>query len=252
MYNSYRGSDPNQGNFNRPPPQQGQQQGGYGRPPPQQQQGGGYGGGYGGGGGGGGGYGGGGYGGGGYGGGQPPMDALNQQLRGWFDAVDSDHSGQLDASELQQALVNGDWSRFSSDTVRLMIGMFDRDHNGTISFDEFIGLWKYIEEWKGCFRAFDRDNSGTIDRGELYQALSAFGFRISPQVVDSLIRKYDIQEGRVKLASKGRGAITFDNFINSCVTIRSLTDSFRRLDNDQDGWINLNYDTFLQLVITNK
>ncbi|KAJ2848177.1 hypothetical protein GGI22_005787, partial [Coemansia erecta] len=87
----------------------------------------------------------------------------------------------------------GDWSRFSIDTVRLMIGMFDRDHSGTISFDEFIGLWKYIEEWKGCFRAFDRDNSGTIDRGELHQALSAFGFRISPQVVDSLIRKYDIQ-----------------------------------------------------------
>ncbi|KAJ2494942.1 hypothetical protein GGI11_008627, partial [Coemansia sp. RSA 2049] len=112
--------------------------------------------------------------------------------------------------------------------------MFDRDHSGTINFDEFIGLWKYIEEWKGCFRAFDRDNSGTIDRGELHQALSAFGFRISPQVVDALIRKYDIQ---------GRGAITFDNFINSCVTIRSLTDSFRRLDNDQDGWINLNYDT---------
>ncbi|KAJ1993104.1 hypothetical protein EDC05_002362 [Coemansia umbellata] len=234
MYDSYRSAPPNQG---------------YGRPPPQAQQGGGYGGGYGGGGGGGGGYGGG-YGGagagggGGYGGGRPPpMNDLNAQLRAWFDAVDSDHSGQLDASELQQALVNGDWSRFSIDTVRLMIGMFDRDRSGTISFDEFIGLWRYIEEWKGCFRAFDRDNSGTIDRGELHQALMAFGFHISPQVVDSLIRKYDIQEGRVKLANKGRGAITFDNFINSCVTIRSLTESFRRLDNDQDGWINLNYDT---------
>ncbi|KAJ2616774.1 hypothetical protein EV177_000903 [Coemansia sp. RSA 1804] len=205
MYNNYRDADPNQGNFNRPPPQQGgygrppPQQGGYGRPPPQQ----------------------GGYGGGGYDG----DDGFYQTRRRWFDAVDRDRSGQLDAS---------DWSHFSIETVRLMIGMFDRDHSGTINFDEFIGLWKYIEEWKGCFRAFDRDNSGTIDRGELHQALSAFGFRISPQVVDALIRKYDIQ---------GRGAITFDNFINSCVTIRSLTDSFRRLDNDQDGWINLNYDT---------
>ncbi|KAJ2824069.1 hypothetical protein IWW50_003507, partial [Coemansia erecta] len=128
------------------------------------------------------------------------------------------------------------------DTVRLMIGMFDRNGDGTIGFDEFVGLWHYIEDWKKCFRRFDADNSGTIDRNELLQALSAFGFRVSPRVVELLLRKYDVQ---------GRGAITFDNFINSCVTIRSLTDSFRRLDDDQDGWVNMNYDTFLQLVIQN-
>ncbi|KAJ2839254.1 hypothetical protein FBU31_000728 [Coemansia sp. 'formosensis'] len=79
------------------------------------------------------------------------------------------------------------------DTVRLMIGMFDRDRSGTIGFDEFIGLWRYIDEWKQCFRTFDRDNSGTIDREELNKALNAFGFRVSTPVVDSLIRKYDIQ-----------------------------------------------------------
>ncbi|KAJ2687405.1 hypothetical protein IWW39_002934 [Coemansia spiralis] len=223
---------PQQGGYARPPPQQ--QQGGYGRPPPPPQQQGA-----------------------GYGNAGAQQGGNFQQLQYWFRAVDSDGSGQLDAGELQQALVNGDWSRFSMDTVRLMIGMFDRDRNGTIGFDEFIGLWRYIEEWKQCFRTFDRDNSGTIDRGELNQALSAFGFRVSPQVVDSLVRKYDIQAGRTKLATQGRGAITFDNFINACVTIRSLTDSFRRLDTDQDGWVNLDYDSyfqhiFLQLVIANK
>ncbi|KAJ2158774.1 hypothetical protein GGF46_003508, partial [Coemansia sp. RSA 552] len=157
-----------------------------------------------------------------------------QQLQYWFRAVDSDGSGQLDASELQQALVNGDWSRFSMDTVRLMVGMFDRDRSGTIGFDEFVGLWRYIEDWKKCFRRFDADNSGTIDRRELQDALKAFGFHVSPQVVDTLLRKFDMQE---------RGAITFDNFINACVTIRSLTDAFRRLDDNQDGWANINYDT---------
>ncbi|KAJ2714418.1 hypothetical protein H4R19_001740 [Coemansia spiralis] len=129
------------------------------------------------------------------------------------------------------------------DTVILMVKMFDRDHSGTIGFDEFVGLWRYIEDWKQCFRRFDADNSGTIDRGELFKALSAFGFRVSAPVVDTLLRKYDQQ---------GRGAITFDHFINACVTIRSLTDAFRRLDENQDGWVNMNYDTFLQLVIANK
>ncbi|KAJ1848501.1 hypothetical protein LPJ70_000998, partial [Coemansia sp. RSA 2708] len=231
-YDGYRGAPNSQQN--------------YGRPPPPNQNQGGYGGGYG---GQGGGYGGqgGGYGGqgGGYGGqgGQGGQSDNFQQLQYWFRAVDSDRSGQLDPKELQQALVNGDWSQFSMDTVRLMVGMFDRDRSGTIGFDEFVGLWQYIEDWKKCFRRFDADNSGTIDRNELLQALSAFGFRVSQQVVDTLLRKYDMQAGRVKMANTGRSAITFDNFINACVTIRSLTDSFRRLDNDQDGWVNMSLDT---------
>ncbi|KAJ2655943.1 hypothetical protein IW148_005838 [Coemansia sp. RSA 1199] len=237
---NYRGPPPAQPNNQyRPSPQaQGQGQGNFAA---------GYGGA------GAGGYGGG-YGGGAtspYGGGGNPGGEF-QQLQYWFRAVDTDGSGQLDSEELRQALVNGDWSRFSMDTVRLMISMFDRDGNNTIGFDEFVGLWHYIEDWKKCFRRFDADNSGTIDRNELLQALSAFGFRVSPRVIDMLLRKYDSQAGRVKSATTGRGAITFDNFINACVTIRSLTDSFRRLDDDQDGWVSMSYDTFLQLVIQNK
>lgn len=27
------------------------------------------------------------------------------------------------------------------------IGMFDRDQTGTISFDEFKHLWKYVTDW---------------------------------------------------------------------------------------------------------
>ena len=56
-----------------------------------------------------------------------------------------------------------------------MIGMFDRDGSNTINFDEFCSLWKYIEDWQRCFRSYDRDNSGSIDRNELRMALTSFG-----------------------------------------------------------------------------
>jgi len=56
-----------------------------------------------------------------------------------------------------------------------MIGMFDRDNSSTISFDEFVSLWKYIDDWQRCFRSFDKDNSGSIDRNELKTALTTFG-----------------------------------------------------------------------------
>ena len=53
--------------------------------------------------------------------------------------------------------------------------ILDRNNNSTIDFDEFAALWNYINEWQKCFRAFDRDNSGSIDQMELKQALTSFG-----------------------------------------------------------------------------
>jgi programmed cell death protein 6 len=89
--------------------------------------------------------------------------------------VDKDRSGAINAVELQQALSNGTWTPFNPETVRMMIGMFDRDGSSTIDFNEFASLWKYVNDWQACFRSFDRDNSGSIDKNEFKQALTAFG-----------------------------------------------------------------------------
>lgn len=62
---------------------------------------------------------------------------------------------------------SGSWTQFNPETVRLMIGMFDKDSNGTINFQEFGNLWSYITDWQKTFRTYDRDNSGNIDRKEL-------------------------------------------------------------------------------------
>ncbi|KXN69123.1 EF-hand [Conidiobolus coronatus NRRL 28638] len=166
-----------------------------------------------------------------------------QQLWDWFKAIDIDNSGALTTDELQQALVNGDWSPFNIETVRLMLNMFDDDHSGTITFNEFQRLWEYIEQWKSCFQRFDADQSGTIDGREMGEALRAFGFNLSPKFINLIILKFD---------AKGRGNISFDSFIQACVTIKMLTDSFRRFDNDNDGWIQIQYEQFLELVMTNK
>lgn len=48
-----------------------------------------------------------------------------------------------------------------------MIGMFDRDRSGTINFQEFGALWKYVNDWQTTFKSYDRDNSGSIDKNEL-------------------------------------------------------------------------------------
>lgn len=44
------------------------------------------------------------------------------------------------------------------------------------------------------------------------------------------------------IKNTGKGDVSFDNFVQACVTMKTLTDSFRQFDNDQDGWIQINYE----------
>jgi len=157
--------------------------------------------------------------------------------------VDSDRSGQLSTEELQKALINGDWSPFNLETVRLMMNMFDTDNSGLITFPEFAGLWKYIEDWRTCFQAFDKDKSGFIDFNELKTAMTSFGYNLSDPFLRLIIKKYD---------KRGTGDVSFDNFVQIAVTVKSLTDSFQRIDTDRRGFATISYEQFLQLVVSNR
>ena len=88
----------------------------------------------------------------------------------------------------------------------------DTDRSGTIGFNgsspcckeaqarradgfhaihaEFVGLWKYIQDWQNVFRHFDRDRSGSIDGSELAEALRSFGYNLSPTLLSLVEQKY--------------------------------------------------------------
>ncbi|KAK7057916.1 hypothetical protein R3P38DRAFT_2843634 [Favolaschia claudopus] len=213
-----------------------------------------------------GGYGGGGYGappGGGYGaagghaggfapsgGGGPPPGA-DPQLWNWFSSVDVDRSGHISAPELERALINGDWTPFDLDTVKLLMTMFDTDRSGTIGFNEFAGLWKYIKDWQNVFKHFDRDRSGSIDGNELRDALAQFGFNLSPHLLVLVQRKYDpVKAGTTGRPGMAPPGITFDRFVRACVVVKQLSEAFGRLDTDRDGWIQIGYDQFMETVLS--
>ncbi|KAJ8094258.1 hypothetical protein PM082_006797 [Marasmius tenuissimus] len=206
-----------------------------------------------------GGYGGGpqgGYGGpqGGYGGGpgyaQGPPPGHDPQLWQWFSAVDTDRSGHITADELQRALVNGDWSAFDIDTVKLLMTMFDTDRSGTIGFNEFSGVWKYIKDWQNVFRHFDKDQSGSIDGSELSSALQQFGYNLSPELLNLVQRKYGSGGSTRAVINAPPAGISFDRFVRACVVIKQLHDMFGRLDTDKDGWVQVNYEQFMHTVLT--
>lgn len=173
--------------------------------------------------------------------GSNPAVGDQQFLWGIFQKVDRDRSNAISSKELQEALSNGTWTPFNPETVRLMIGMFDKNNSGTINFEEFGALWKYVSDWQACFRSFDKDSSGNVDRNELKTALTNFGYRLSDNFYNLLIRKFD---------RSGRGVINFDDFIQCCVVLHTLTASFRQQDTDADGVIQINYEQFLSMVFS--
>ncbi|KIM49272.1 hypothetical protein M413DRAFT_438450 [Hebeloma cylindrosporum] len=130
----------------------------------------------------------------------------------------------------------------------MLMAIFDTDRSGTINFTEFAGLWKYISDWQNVFRHFDRDRSGSIEGRELSEALKSFGYSLSPHLLTLVEQKYSSEP-----VAHGYGpppGITFDRFVRACVTVKTLTEAFQKVDTDRDGWIQISYDQFMQIILS--
>ncbi|XP_023678566.1 grancalcin [Paramormyrops kingsleyae] len=169
----------------------------------------------------------------------PPV---NDPMLSYFRAI-AGQDGEIDSEELQRCLtqtgVSGTYTPFSLETCRIMISMLDVDMTGKMGFNEFKELFAALNGWKQNFMMFDQDRSGTVEPHEMAQAVSSMGYRISPNTLSGIIKRY----------SKG-GRIAFDDYVACCVKLRSLTDAFRRRDAMQQGAVSFQYDDFLQCTMT--
>ncbi|KAL2142603.1 hypothetical protein VTI28DRAFT_994 [Corynascus sepedonium] len=170
----------------------------------------------------------------------PRDSSADPTLLPLFRAVDKDGTGQLSERELSAALVNGDWTAFDPQTVRMMIRMFDSDRSGTIGFEEFCGLWSFLASWRSLFDRFDTDKSGNISLDEFSNALVAFRYRLSDRFVEILFRTYD---------KRNEGVMSFDLFVQACISLKRMTDVFKRYDDDRDGYITLSFEDFLTEIL---
>ncbi|XP_065130371.1 sorcin [Paramisgurnus dabryanus] len=178
---------------------------------------------------------------GGFGGGFPGQQQQDP-LYGYFAAV-AGQDGQISAEELQacltQANFSGGYRPFNLETCRLMISMLDKDMSCSMGFSEFKELWMVLSGWRQHFMSIDRDMSGTVDAQEMNQAVSSMGYRLSPQAMNCIIKRFS-----------SHGKISFDDYVACCVKLRSLTDLFRKRDQAQQGMATFQYDDFIQCTMS--
>jgi hypothetical protein len=125
--------------------------------------------------------------------------------------------------------------------------------------------------WQRAFDRFDSDKSGTIDRKELQNALTDFGYLVTPQLLNIMLRKYGLfglyrffyphlfvedvnaSAPHACTSSPKSGTplgITFDRFVRACVVLHQVTEAFNNLHTNSEGWVKIDYLQFLQTVLS--
>lgn len=169
----------------------------------------------------------------------------------WFFAIDQDGDGRLSSEELRSALLNEGGLRFSSNTVKYLMSIFDRDGNGVITFDEFEPLWVYMTHWRRMFDSFDADRDGRIDAIELGRALDHYRLHVGPHVLDTLVKKYGTIPSTNWPPSnqfQPRPQMDLDHFVCASVVVREMCDLYEQCG--AGGGSQISRDDFLLAVIS--
>ncbi|EXJ88308.1 hypothetical protein A1O1_05238 [Capronia coronata CBS 617.96] len=177
-----------------------------------------------------------------------PPDPDSVDLLPLFRAANASGTGSLTTTELGSALVNADFTPFDRLTIASLMRMFttsppNQPQGPTITFTEFENLWRFLAAWRTLFERFDEDRSGRISLAEFSKALTAFGYRLSQPFVSVIYHTFN---DRNPLPSQG---MSFDLFVQACISLKRMTDVFKKYDDDRDGYVTLSFEEFLTEIL---
>ncbi|XP_033115792.1 calpain-B-like isoform X2 [Anneissia japonica] len=172
---------------------------------------------------------------------QAAFGAQEEKFREFFQKLTGDDM-EVDSWELQEILnaalrkeLHGS-SGFTLESCKSMVALNDLDRSGKLGFNEFKTLWRDITRWKGVFKKFDRDNSGTFNAYELRMALRSVGYTLSAKTFSALVLRYGGKEG----------TIDFDDFIQCTIKLKNMFETFN--NHSQNGKeSSFKLDEFLQM-----
>ncbi|TMS04701.1 Calpain-1 catalytic subunit [Larimichthys crocea] len=156
------------------------------------------------------------------------------------------HDVEISAFELQKILnrvvvkrddikTNG----FSLVTCRNMINLLDKDGTGKLGVVEFKILWTKIEKFLDLYKERDVDQSGCMSASEMRLAVEAAGFSLNNPLHQIIVARY----------SESDLSIDFDNFVGSLIRLELMFKTFKTLDKDDSGQIELGFLEWLSVAM---
>ncbi|KAA6427975.1 MAG: Calcium-dependent kinase 23 isoform 1 [Trebouxia sp. A1-2] len=144
----------------------------------------------------------------------------NAQLQQWFAAVDTDRSGRISVTELQEALLLGNL-QFSLAVCAQMIRLHDRSNTNSLDVQDFMALHKFLEEMNQSFQMHDQDRSG---------------FNLEPPAFAEMCRAFDPER---------KGQISYAPYIAMTLFLRCAANAFQAFDSSKMGRVNLDFSQFI-------
>eukprot|EP00792_Barthelona_sp_PAP020_P007286 TRINITY_DN3133_c0_g2_i1.p1 TRINITY_DN3133_c0_g2~~TRINITY_DN3133_c0_g2_i1.p1 ORF type:complete len:221 (-),score=57.87 TRINITY_DN3133_c0_g2_i1:366-1028(-) len=148
-----------------------------------------------------------------------PQEMMMLQQK--FSMIDVDGSGEIEVPEIIQAF-STPYSQFSEESARMLIRIFDTD-NGTINFNEFILMDRFITRIRSVYTQFDPTGMG-IQASMLGQALATVGFVVSPLTCQNLIRVF---------CRNNMMTVDYLTFVNICIMTCLVQSLHARFSNGQ-------------------
>ena len=135
-----------------------------------------------------------------------------QEYRDFFEIVDEDGNGTIDAHELKQAMTMMGMD-CTDELIQAMVGeVKDSQQELEMDFEEFLVLMAIFvgpradeqeKELRLAFDVLDDDGGGTIDMTELTEAFVKFGEKVTQAELDDVVKMVD---------RDGDGEIDFEEF----------------------------------------
>ncbi|KAF8406701.1 hypothetical protein HHK36_008793 [Tetracentron sinense] len=211
-------------------------------------------------------------------------------LKEWFERVDSDKTGNIAAPQLkvllfklpsyfpffpnpnlnflfslfgffpdpdlffdtiddQRVLAVGNLE-FPLSVVQQMIRMYDFDRNGTMSFEEFVALNKFLLkellnsffiylliflQLQHAFSDLERGR-GFLAPDDIYEALVKVGFSLDSPAFYTVCESFD---------QKKNGSFRLDGFMSLCIFLQSARNLFNSFDAAKQGRVTLDLNQFV-------
>ncbi len=152
----------------------------------------------------------------------------DSKLESVWKTIDRDGSGDIDASELS-TIIKTMGKKMSEDDIARLARKLDRDHDGTISQEEFRKWWarqptnakeklvgidyqEFVAAYdplenalRRIFNDIDESKDGTLDAQEIWRLCRDMGAELEPR---------ELQEAMREMDEDGSGEVDFDEFFS--------------------------------------
>uniref|UniRef100_F6ZDM9 Calpain 14 n=1 Tax=Ornithorhynchus anatinus TaxID=9258 RepID=F6ZDM9_ORNAN len=115
--------------------------------------------------------------------------------------------------------------QFNLDVCRGILALLDLNTTGTLSIQEFRGLWKRLLIYQEIFLKQERNRSGYLELGQLRAAVQEAGILLSDEVCNLMALRYGYPELK----------IGFESFVYFMLRVESMEDVFQNLTQDGKG-----------------